>query len=106
VQERSIATAELVRERTLTSESVRAHQQCEVISLGENKNTNGKRILEIVREDQIAGKKERKLSKKKAQLEKLQDVPEKTSQEVGLQALNVVGTAEPCRMGLRHDEAI
>ena len=48
VQERSVATPKIVREGTLTSESVRAHQQCEVLSLGDNKNTNGKRIPKIV----------------------------------------------------------
>jgi mevalonate kinase len=44
VQERSIATSEIVREGTLTLESIRAHQQCEVLSPEENKNTKGKRI--------------------------------------------------------------
>jgi hypothetical protein len=32
------------------------------------------------------------LSKKKSKLEKLQEVTEKTSQEEGLQALNLIGT--------------
>jgi hypothetical protein len=50
MQERSISTQEVVREGILTSEPVRAHQQCEVTMLGEYKNKNGKRILEIVRE--------------------------------------------------------
>jgi hypothetical protein len=39
--------------------------------LGEDKNKNGKRILETVRETHIIGKKERKLNKKKSKLEKL-----------------------------------
>jgi hypothetical protein len=55
---------------------------------------------------QITGKKARKLSKKKAKLEKLQEVPEKTSQKEGLQNLNFVGIAEQRRLALRHDEAI
>jgi hypothetical protein len=74
--------------------------------IGETKNKNGKRNPEIVRENQITGKKERKLSKKKARLEKLQGVTKKTSQEVGLQDLNLAGTTEPRRMGLRLDDAI
>ena len=43
--------------------------------LREDKNKNGKRNLET----QITRKKARKLSKKKAKLEKLQEVPVKTS---------------------------
>jgi hypothetical protein len=46
-------------------------QQCEVPLLEEDKNKNGKRNPE----NQITGKKARKLSKKKAKLEKLQEVP-------------------------------
>jgi hypothetical protein len=102
MQERSIATPEIEKEGTLTAESVRAHQQCEVTLLGEDKNKNGKRNPET----QITGKKARKLSKKKSKLEKLWEVPEKTSQEADLQKLNLVGITEPRRMGLRHDEAI
>jgi hypothetical protein len=41
--------------------------------LGEDNNRNGKRILEIVRETQIIGKKARKLNKKKSKLEKMQE---------------------------------
>jgi hypothetical protein len=102
MQERSIATPEIVKRRNINPEFVRAHQQCEVTLLGEDKNKNGKRNPET----QITGKKARKLSKKKAKLEKLQEVPEKTSQETDLQNLNLAGIAEPRRMGLRHDEAI
>jgi hypothetical protein len=42
----------------------------------------------------------------KAKLEKLREVLEKTSQETGLQKLNLAGIAEQCRMVLRHGEAI
>jgi hypothetical protein len=87
VQEKSIATPEIVREGTLTSESIRACQQCGVLSLGENKNTNGKRIPKIVIEAKITGKKARKLNKKKSKLEKLQEPTEnrrKNSQEEDL----------------------
>jgi hypothetical protein len=51
--------------------------------LGEDKNKNGKRIPETVKETQIIGKKERKLNKNKEKLENLQEVKEtrwKTSQ--------------------------
>jgi hypothetical protein len=109
MQERRIPTLDLIREEVLTLNPLRAHQQCEVTMLGEDKNRNGKRIPETVRETQITGKKERKLSKKKSKLEKLQEVTEnkwKTSQEAGLQDLNLVGTTEPRRMGLHPDEAI
>jgi hypothetical protein len=41
--------------------------------LGEDKNKNGKRILETVRETQITGKKERKINNKKSKLGKLQE---------------------------------
>jgi hypothetical protein len=102
MQERSIATLEIVREGTLTTESIRAHRQCEVTMLLKDKHKNGKRNLET----QITGKKARKLSKKKSKLEKLQEAPEKTSQEANLQKLNLVRIAEPSRMGLRHGEAI
>jgi hypothetical protein len=92
---------------------LRAHQQCVVTSQGEDKNKNGKRNPEIVRETQIIGKKERNLSKKKAKLEKIQVTENRwkishigTSQEAGLQDLNLVKIAEPRRMGLLPGEAI
>ena len=44
--------------------------------LGEDKNKNGKRIPEIVRETQIIGKKARKINKKKDKLEKIQEETE------------------------------
>jgi hypothetical protein len=77
-------------------------QQCEVTMLREDKNKNGKRNPVT----QITGKKARKLSKKKARLEKLQEVPERTSQKEGLQNLNFVGIAEQRRLALHHGEAI
>jgi hypothetical protein len=73
IQERSISTQEVLRKGILTSDPLRAHQQCEVTTLGEDKNHNGKRFPEIVRETQITGKKARKLNKKKYKLEKLQE---------------------------------
>jgi hypothetical protein len=65
-------------------------------------NKNGKRNPET----RIMGKKARKLSKKKSKLEKLQEVPEKTSQKAGLQNLNLAGIAELHRMALHHEKAI
>ena len=50
MQESIIPTLELIIEEILTSNLWRAHQQCEVTSLGEDKNKNGKRNPEIVRE--------------------------------------------------------
>jgi hypothetical protein len=67
-----------------------------------DKNQNGKRNPVT----QITGKKARKLSKKKAKLEKLQEVPEKTSQKEGLQNSNFVGISEQLRLALRHGRAI
>jgi hypothetical protein len=91
IPERSIPTQEMLRKGILTSESSRAPQQCEVTMLGEDKNKNGKRIPETVRETQITGNKARMLNKKKTKLENLQEVAETrwktsqtgTSQEVG-----------------------
>ena len=54
---------------------LKEHQQCEVTMLRTDKNKNGKRNLET----QVTRKKARKLNNKKAKLEKLQGIPEKTS---------------------------
>jgi hypothetical protein len=78
------------------------HQQREVTMLRENKNKNGKKNPET----QITGKKARRLSKKKAKLEKLQEVLVKTSQKAGLQNLNLTGISEQQRMEFHHDESI
>jgi hypothetical protein len=113
-QERSISTDEVLRKGILTSDPLREPQQCEVTTLGEDKNKNGKRIPKTVRETQITEKKARKLSKNKSKLEKIQEATEsiwktsqtRTSQEVGLQDLNLVGTTGLRRMGLLPSEAI
>jgi hypothetical protein len=76
IQERSVPTQEVLRKGILTSEPLRVPQQCEDTILGEDKNKNGKRIPEIVKETQITGKKSRKLNKKKAKLQNLQEVKE------------------------------
>jgi hypothetical protein len=71
MQERRIPTLELKREEVLPLNPLKEHQQFEVTTLREDKNKNGKRNTET----HITGKKERKLSKKKSKLEKLQEVP-------------------------------
>jgi hypothetical protein len=65
----------------------------------EDRNHNGKRNIEM----KITGKKAIKLSKKK---EKLQNVPEGTSQKEGLQNWNFVRISEHHNMALRHGEAV
>jgi hypothetical protein len=93
---------------------LRVPQQCQATMLGEDKNKNGKRIPEIVKETQIIGKNERKLNEKKAKLEKLQEVKETqwetlqigTSQEAGLQGLNLTGTVGPHRFRIHPGEVI
>jgi hypothetical protein len=70
--------------------------------LREDKNKNGKRNTMT----QNTGKKARKLSKKKAKLEKLQEVLEKTLQKEGLQNLNLAEIEKQCRMALRHEKEI
>jgi hypothetical protein len=78
------------------------HQHCEVTMPRGDNNQNGKRNTEMY----IIGKKARKLSKKKAKLEKLQEVPENTSQKEGLHNLNFAGISEQLRLALRHGGVI
>jgi hypothetical protein len=56
----------------------------------EDKNQNGKRHTEM----KLTGKKARKLSKKRAKIEKLQKDPEGTSQKEILQNWSFVGISE------------
>jgi hypothetical protein len=58
--------------------------------LRKDKNKNGK----MNPETQIIGKKARNLSKKKTNIEKLQEVPGRTSQTEGLHNLNLSGILE------------
>ena len=67
-----------------------------------DKNDNGKRKPLI----QIIGKKARKLSKKRAKLEKLQEAPERTLKKEGLHNLNFVGTSIQHRLTILHGRAI
>jgi hypothetical protein len=71
MQDRRILTLDLIRKEVLPLNPSREHQQCKAITLGEDKNKNGKRNPKIDKETQIIGKKAKKLSNKKAKLEKL-----------------------------------
>jgi hypothetical protein len=68
----------------------------------EDKNQNGKRNNEM----KLTGKKARNLSKKREKIEKLQKVPEGTSQRENLQNWNFVGISEQRHMALHHGEEI
>jgi hypothetical protein len=68
MQEESMSTQDLVSKEVLSLNPLKEHQHHEVTTLRTYKNKNGKRNPET----QITGKKARKLSKKKAKLEKLQ----------------------------------
>ena len=60
----------------------RKESQQHIVTMSkEDKNQNGKRNTET----KLTGKKARKLSKKRDKIEKLQKVPEGTSQEENLQ---------------------
>ena len=67
MQKESIPTLDLIREEALPLNPLTEHQQCKATMLREDKNKNRNKN----RETRIIGKKERKLSKKKANLEKL-----------------------------------
>jgi hypothetical protein len=108
IQEKSVPTQEVLGKGILTSEPLSVPQQCEATTLGKDENKNGKMIPKTIKETQIIGNKARKLNKKKARLEKLQEVKEtrwktsqtRTSQEAGSLGLNLAGTTGPCRFGL------
>ena len=82
-QEDSQKTKEptLDREEVLPLKPMKQSQQCKVTMVNRDKNQNGKRITEM----KTTGKKAKKLSKKRAKIERLQKVPEGTSQKEGLQ---------------------
>jgi hypothetical protein len=90
------------REEVLALNPTKDHQQCEVTMPKGDKNQNGRRNIETW----ITRKKARKLSKKKAKLKKLQEVPEKTSQNEGLQDSNFTRISEQLRLALRHGGVI
>ena len=81
----------------------RKESQQHVVTLPkEDTNQNEKRNYET----KITRKKARKLSKKRAKIEKLQKVPEGTSQKENLQNWNFIEILELCHMALRHGDAI
>jgi hypothetical protein len=77
-------------------------QQCEVTMPKEDKNHNGKRNTEM----KLTRKKARKLSKKRAKIEKLQKVPEGTSQMKTLRNWNFAGISAQRHMALHHGKTI
>jgi hypothetical protein len=81
---------------------IKDHQQRKVTMPREYKNQNGKRNSIT----QITGKKARKLSKKKAKLEKLQEALGRTSQKEGFHNLDFAGISEQHRLTLHHGGAI
>jgi hypothetical protein len=80
MQESRAPTLEIVREEVVSSNLVKDPQQCKFTMLRKDKNKNGKKNPKT----QITRKKARKISKKKENLEKLQKVPERTSQKENL----------------------
>jgi hypothetical protein len=102
MQEESMSTQDLVSKEVLPFNPLKEHQQCEVIMLREDKNKNGKRNPET----QITGKNARNLNRKKSKLQEAIENRRKTLQETDLQNLNPTVIAEPCRMEVRHGEAI
>jgi hypothetical protein len=80
----------------------RVSQQHEVTMLKENKNQNGKRTIET----KLTGKKSTKISMKKVNIEKLQQVLEGTSQEETLQNWSFARISEQRHMPLHYGKAI
>jgi hypothetical protein len=90
------------KEEILPLSPRREPQQRAVTMLKEDRNQNEKRQTEL----KITGKKARKISKKRAKIEKLQKAPEGASQKENLQNGSFVGISEQRPMALRHGEAI
>jgi hypothetical protein len=65
-------------------------------------NQNRKRQTEL----NITGKKARKLNKKRAKIEKLQKIPDRTSQKENLQNGSFTKISEPRPMAFNRDKAI
>jgi hypothetical protein len=100
IQKAEVST--LDKEEVIHLNPRKASQQREVTISKENKNQNGKRTTEM----KLTGKKAMKLSKKKANIEKLQWIPEGTSQKETLQNRNFVEISEHQHGSLHHGEAI
>jgi hypothetical protein len=77
-------------------------QQRVVTISKEDKNQNGKKNTET----KLTGKKARKLSRKRAKIEKLQKVPEGASQKENLQNLSFTEISEQRHRSLHRGEAI
>jgi hypothetical protein len=77
-------------------------QHREVTMSREDKNQNGKRMIET----KLTGKNARKLSKKRDKIEKLQKIPEETSQKEKSQELSFIGISKQRHMTLHHGEEI
>ena len=77
-------------------------QHREVTMSREDKNQNGKRMIEM----KLTGKKARKLSKKRAKIEKLQKVPGETSQKEKSKELSFAEISKQRHLALRHGAAI
>jgi hypothetical protein len=90
------------KEEVLPLNPRKESQQRTVTMLKDDKNQNGKETTET----KLTGKKARKLSKKRDKIEKLQKIPEGTSQKENLQNWSFVGISEQRHMALRHGEAI
>jgi hypothetical protein len=100
VQESRASTP--AREEVLPMHTMKESQQHEVTMPKEDKNQNGKSNNET----KITRKKARKISKKKAKIEKLQKVLEGTSQKENLQNWNFAEISEQRHMELSHGEEI
>jgi hypothetical protein len=92
----------LDREEVFPLISRQESQQREFTLPKKDKNQNGKRNSET----KLTKNKARKLIKKRDKIEKLQKVPNGTSQKENLQNWNFVRISELHHMALRHGEAI
>jgi len=77
-------------------------KQREVTMSREDKTQNGKRMTET----KLTGKKDRKLSKKRAKIIKLQKTPEETLQKEKSQELSFAEISEQRHLALRHGAVI
>jgi hypothetical protein len=89
-------------EGVLTLDLKKESQHREVTMSREDKNQKGKRMIEM----KLTGKKDRKLSKKRTKIEKLQKIPEETLQKEKSQELSFVGISEHRHMALRRCKEI
>ena len=86
------------REEVSPSNPMKESQQRKVTMSKEDKNQNGKSNTEM----KFTGKKDRKINKKRENIEKSQKVPEGTSQKEGLQDCNFIGISEQSNMAKQY----